>query len=140
MKIMNVALNIDVANIEHVEALEVFMRTLGGHPMATPLAPGVVMTPVTEEKPEKPARRRAAPKVEPAPAAVEETEEEEEDDDLVGDDAPKVDIAMLRTLTSEKSATHRAEIKAKLVEYGVNNVSSMPEAKYQDYYNFITSL
>lgn len=40
MKIMQVSVNLDVTNIEHVEALEAFTRALGGHPFATPLAPG----------------------------------------------------------------------------------------------------
>ena len=47
---------------------------------------------------------------------------------------------MLRTMTAEKSTKFRAEIKAQLTKYGVANVTSIPEAKYADYYKFLTGL
>lgn len=160
MKAMQVSLNIDVANIEHVEALEVFMRTLGGHPFQTTVT-GPTATPdikvekaedsavdkVAAEKAARAAARKAkADKLKAeaeaeAAAAAAEAENEEEDDDLVGDDEEEeITVATLRTLTAEKSATHRAEIKAKLVELGASNVTTMDVKHYKAYYDFITKL
>jgi hypothetical protein len=58
----------------------------------------------------------------------------------VGETAVTIDLATLRSKTAEKSILNRAEIKAKLAEYGAANVTSIPEEYYADYYIFITSL
>jgi hypothetical protein len=143
MKIMNVSLNIDVANVKHVEALERLMRTLGDLPMVEKIIeehnPSIDIRIQEELKPKRVRKQKAAPAPEPEPEVEDEDEDEEED--LVGaEEEQEIDVATLRTLTAGKSANHRKAIKAKLAEYEVENVTSIPKEKYKDYYQFITSL
>ena len=147
MKIMQISVNVDVCNEDHVKALEVFTRALGG---LSPVSEVVTTTaaPVKieiEEKPKavRPSRAKAKPEPEPEPE-TEEEETEETEQDLLGDDEAEeelvIDSVMLRALTAPKSTTHRDVIKAKLAELGANNVSTIPEDKYKEYHDFITSL
>lgn len=147
MKIMNVSLTIDVANVKQVEALERLMRTLGDLPMVENLKtePQKVMqvgpgpsTTVTEKATRS--RKAKTPQVEepeaemaqcPSPADMQEEEAPAEE---------KINIATLRALTAKKASTHRAEIKEKLAELGAANVTSIPEESYNEYHDFITSL
>lgn len=152
MKIMNVSLTIDVANVKQVEALERLMRTLGDLPMVEnlrtePAKPFEINVQAMNGGPsrtvtEKATRSRKAktPQVEepeaemaqcPSPADMQEEEAPAEE---------KINIATLRALTAEKAATHRAEIKEKLAELGAANVTSIPEESYTEYHDFITSL
>jgi hypothetical protein len=144
MKIMNVSLTIDVANVKHVEALEILMRTLGDLPMVEnlrtePAKPfeinveqamnGGPSKTVTEKATRS--RKAKTPQVEEPEADMQEEEAPTEE---------KINIATLRALTAEKAATHRAEIKEKLAELGAANVTSIPEESYNEYHDFITSL
>lgn len=54
--------------------------------------------------------------------------------------APTVTLAELRELTAVKSTDHRDAIKKQLKTYGVPNVTSIPEDKYEDYKTFLESL
>jgi hypothetical protein len=153
MKIMNVSLTIDVANVKQVEALERLMRTLGDLPMvenliieaAKPFEINVEQAmnggpskTVTEKATRS--RKAKTPQVEepdaemaqcPSPADMQEEQAPAEE---------KINIATLRALTAEKAPTHRAEIKEKLAELGAANVTSIPEESYNEYHDFITSL
>jgi hypothetical protein len=150
MKIMNVSLTIDVANVKQVEALERLMRTLGDLPMVEnlrtePAKPfeinveqamnGGPSKTVTEKATRSRKAKAPEPEAEmdqcPTPATMQEEEAPAEE---------KINIATLRALTAEKAATHRAEIKEKLAELGAANVTSIPEESYNEYHDFITSL
>jgi hypothetical protein len=145
MKIMNVSLTIDVQNAQQREALKQLMDALGNDGTTAPVqvtAPEPAPTPVVEK-----AKVKRNPKaVAEEPQKVEEdmpqacAPEPEPEEDLVGETAVTIDLATLRSKTAEKSILNRAEIKAKLAEYGAANVTSIPEEYYADYYTFITSL
>lgn len=144
MKIMNVSLTIDVQNPQQVHALKQLMDALGTNETPNAIAaapsPAPTPTPVVEK-----AKVKRNPK-----AVAEEPQKVEEDmpqacapepeEDLVGETAVTIDLATLRSKTAEKSILNRAEIKAKLAEYGAANVTSIPEEYYADYYTFITSI
>lgn len=66
-----------------------------------------------------------APKPEPAPA-----QEESEDSAVTLDD--------IREAAKEKINKHRDAIKAKLTEYGANNISSLSSEYYEDFYVFLS--
>lgn len=161
MKVMQISVNLDVTNVEHVQALEAFTRALGGLPYTQDLnqtqsfGKTVAMTNQLLEEAPKPsqspediakAERQARGKARKAKAEAEAKALEEEDDDMLGDEDEEedeedpIDVATLRELTASKSKQFRAEIKAKLVELGVANVTTIPENKFKEYHKFITSL
>ena len=153
MKIMNVSLTIDVQNPQQVQALKQLIDSLGGNEVANPVLTAAPMADNGAAAPvaEKPTRTRKSKAVAEEPkyleAEAEQAEEEmaqapgpEEEDDLVGEEKPKVDLATLRALTAEKAILNRAVIKAKLGELGAANVTTIPENKYQEYFEFISSL
>jgi hypothetical protein len=159
MKIMNVSLTIDVCNPQQTEALKQLMDALAGTPATVQPATTSKKIVVEEEesvedaeakaKADRKARaqKRKEKEAEEAKALAEAEEAEEEEEDFLGEteeeeeeEEVKIDVAMLRTMTAEKSTKFRAEIKAQLTKYGVANVTSIPESKYADYYKFLTGL
>ena len=52
----------------------------------------------------------------------------------------EITLDMLRTLTSEKINEHRAEIKAKLTEFGSPNITKLASDCYKEMYEFLQSL
>lgn len=140
MKIMNVSLTIDVQNPQQVHALKQLMDALATNetPNAIAAAPAPAATPVVEKPKVKRQPKAAAVVEEDMPQAC--APEPEPEDDLMGEDEPVIDVATLRAFTAEKSILNRAEIKAKLAEYGAANVTSIPKEFYSDYHRFITSL
>lgn len=150
MKIMNVSLTIDVANVKHVEALERLMRTLGDLPMVEnlrtePAKPfeinveqamnGGPSKTVTEKATRSRKAKAPEPEAEmdqcPTPATMQEEEAPTDE---------QINVATLRALTAEKALMHKNAIKAKLVEFGAANVTSLPKDKYNEYHDFIASL
>ena len=106
--------------------------------------------PAAEEKPKK------KPAKTTKPAKVEDTEEDvktakagskaataakfTEDDEFTKDEAPKITLNQLRQLTADLAEDHRPEIKAQLTKLGANNVSTLPEDKYEAYFEFLEGL
>lgn len=60
----------------------------------------------------------------------------------IDEDAPKakIDIEELRAVLKDKVNTHREAIKAKLNELGAPSVTKLAADKYEEMYNFLTSL
>lgn len=150
MKIMNVSLTIDVANVKHVEALERLMRTLGDLPMVENIIIPTVKDSVSEDAAlveypvaAKATRTRKTKVVADEPKYLEAEAEQAEEEMAQApgpDPVEKINLATLRALTADKATSHRAEIKEKLAELGAANVTSIPEDKYSEYHDFITSL
>jgi hypothetical protein len=157
MKIMNVSLTIDVQNPQQVHALKQLMDALATNETPNAIAAAPAPTPVVEKakrtrqpKPVVEEDMPQAPSPEPQISTATPKEAinsilantaDKYEDDLMGEDeAVTIDLATLRSKTAEKSILNRAEIKAKLAEYGAANVTSIPEEYYADYYTFITSL
>lgn len=147
MKIMNVSLTIDVQNPQQVLALKQLMDALATNEIVNAIAAATAKivtapaaTPVVEKPKVKRQPKAAAVVEEDMPQACAPEPEPEPEDDLMGEDEPVIDVATLRAFTAEKSILNRAEIKAKLAEYGAANVTSIPKEFYSDYHKFITSL
>jgi len=150
MKIMNVSLTIDVQNPQQVHALKQLMDALGGNettsaPVQTPTQQAEDKTAVPVEYPvaAKATRTRKAKVVSDEPKYLEAEEEQAEEEMAQApgpDPVEKVNLATLRALTANKATWHRAEIKKKLEELGAANVTTIPEDKYSEYHDFITSL
>ena len=109
-----------------------------------------VTTPVQEQIAYKPKKQTASkPKTEkveeqPQPKVEEEVAEEkpavEEKADEPTNNEPAIKISDLRTLLSKKVDEHRDNIKAKLTELGAKNVTTLDEAKYEEFYTFLKGL
>ena len=69
---------------------------------------------------------------------VEEKAEEKADEPT--NNEPGIKISDLRTLLSKKVDVHRDGIKAKLTELGAKNVTTLDEAKYDEFYTFLKGL
>lgn len=88
---------------------------------------------VTETAASKPAATKPAA-TKPAPKKEVIKKEEE------GTEGESISIDEIRGLLSKKVSNFRTEIKSKLTEFGANNVTSLPEEKYSDFYEFLNSL
>ena len=97
---------------------------------------GASTSPIKTPKTEKPApasapapaQATAAPKTEkPAPAPV---------------PAAKAELTIndVRSIVASKAATHRNEIKSKLVELGAQNVTTLDPSNYQVFVDYLKSL
>jgi hypothetical protein len=89
--------------------------------------------PKAEAKPEAEAKPAPASKAKPAQASKAEpaqTQEESEDSAVTLDD--------IREAAKEKINKHRDAIKAKLAEYGANNISSLSPEYFEDFYVFLS--
>ena len=106
-------------------------------------APAAEETEAEEKPKKKPAKTTK-------PAKVEDTEEDEKTAkagskaataaEFTEDEAPKITLNQLRQLTADLAEDHRPEIKAQLTKLGANNVSTLPEDKYEAYFEFLEGL
>lgn len=55
-------------------------------------------------------------------------------------EGPIIKIEDIRKLAAEKQYKHRLVLKAKLKEFGVANVTTLPEKNYQEFYDLLNSL
>lgn len=51
-----------------------------------------------------------------------------------------ITINDIRSLVSQKAATHRQELKAKLTELGAKNVTTLDKAKYTEFAEYLKAL
>lgn len=89
--------------------------------------------PKTEKVEEQPQPKVEEEVAEEKPAAEEKVEE-------TASNTPEIKISDLRTLLSKKVDEHRDDIKAKLTELGAKNVTTLDEAKYEEFYDFLKGL
>lgn len=123
---------------------EAFIRSLFGV-TTTPAAPAKAPAPAA---PAAPAKAPAAPaKSEPAPAApakapVAPAKSEPAPAAPAKSSAPVsgLTITDVRKALASKVNAHREAIKEKLSEYGVANVTTLPEEKYAEFHVFLTNL
>ena len=125
-----VKLTIDLTNVEQRKLLNALFDLVGNN----------------EKRPEAPAKA-------PAKAAKEVRETEEKAKPAKGADKPAtkaaavvdktakaVGINDIRALVSQKAATHRQELKAKLTELGAKNVTTLDKAKYTEFAEYLKAL
>lgn len=166
--LIEVKVNIDVTRTEHTEALNSFLRAIGGINDASKNEEAAyqktkkaltkkqtkeleVVEPEVVKVDEIDASfRMTAEKVqlmdgteieetEAAKAAAEEAPEEEVQE------APKAEVKTIKLETvraalSQKVKEHRDEIKAKLSDYGTANVTNLDPSKYAEFMDFLEAL
>lgn len=146
MQTLEIKVSVDITNPEHMAAASQFLATLGG--IKTPTA----TLEVVKDEPAKPKRKRRTKAEIEADKAAKETPEStptstdaetqagnQTEEDNEGD-APTYKIADVRTKLSEKVGAHRAAIKDKLKELEAKNVSSLKEADYGTFMDFLNGL
>ena len=121
-----VKITIDLTNVEQRKLLNALFDLMGNNEKKS------------ETKQEAPAE---AP--EKAKTNVRETKAKEKA--TKGADKPTtkeaaITINDIRRLVSQKAATHRHELKAKLTELGAKNVTTLDKAKYTEFAEYLTAL
>ena len=97
----------------------------------------------TSAKDKEAANKAAETAKEEVPADTETDTNEVEKADSAGSDSTSgatISLDDIRALVSLKSGTHREAIKAKCTEYGAKNIVTIPEDKYQEFYDFLNGL
>ena len=110
-----VKLTIDLTNVEQRKLLNALFDLMGNN----------------EKRPEK-AKKNAR-------------EPEKEKKATTGADKPAtkeaaITINDIRSLVSQKAATHRQELKTKLTELGAKNVTTLDKAKYTEFAEYLKAL
>lgn len=121
---------LDADNADHIEAAVTFLRALNpASGYAQKLQDDV------EEKPKRTRRTKAE-----IAKDTEAENTEAENTEAKNTDNPGVTIEEVRLKLAEKVAAHRDPIKAKLLELGAKNVSTMSPDKYGVFVDFLNSL
>lgn len=130
-------------NVNLSEATQAFVKNLfGGHCVCNS-AP-VVQAPSKPAVEPKPVKSQAtaptAPTVQPVAPAPSESVVEPATGQPAAPVVTSVSIEQVRKALAEKVNEHRVVIKQKLNELGAPSVTKLDPAKYEEMYNFLTSL
>jgi len=137
MNHVKLEVSLDPSNSEHREALNFFLSVIGNkgtREVSVTNMKVVDAETVSTKKVEKVEAKKIAE--ENTTKAVEEATKEEEK--LASKSSVKIED--IRKVMSEKIEDNRDAIKAKLVEFKANNVSSLKEDQYSDFLEFLNSL
>ena len=120
-----VKLTIDLTNVEQRKLLNALFDLMGNNEITPDAAKAPTKAP---EKAKKNVR-----------------EPEKEKKATTGADKPAtkeaaITINDIRSLVSQKAATHRQELKAKLTELGAKNVTTLDKAKYTEFAEYLKAL
>lgn len=92
---------------------------------------------VAELKAKKAAEAKAKKEEEKASKEKEKEIEETEDSE---DNDPVVTIEQIKSVMAKKISEHRDSIKKQMTKIGAQNVSTIPESAYNDFYSFLEEL
>lgn len=134
---------VNASSKEQLSALNTFLSVIGETPQCPcENKPQPAPDPAPQPEPEapkvakkKPAKVQSDPAPEPQPAPAPEPEPQP-----ASEDSKEYTVEEVREKLKEKVADHREEIKAKLTEFGAPNVSSLDQAYYTAFVNFLDSL
>jgi hypothetical protein len=159
MNLLKIEAQIDVLNLSHVTALHEFLTVLGGHELTQNF--NAVIPEVSLATPVKSTRKKTenvepsfynlntseGPKTnlpkEETFATVETVTEslQVENIEVVEPEtvAPPT-LMQIRSLVSQKALEHKEAIKAKLIELGAQNVSTLDTKHFQSIFDFLNEL
>jgi len=143
---LEIKTTIDAFNPNQVKALNDFLTAIGGHTEQKTVTFNKEDAPTIEDKPKQ--TRKKAEKVETLSPEdfVKETEapQEETKPEAIEVVEPETVIAptlmQIRSLVAQKAGEHKDSIKAKLVELGAQNVSTLDAKHFQTIFDFLTEL
>lgn len=155
---LKIKTTIDALNPNHVKALNAFLTGIGAAAGAVAKV-SEALEPL-EEKPKQ--TRKRAEKVENATEYTKEALEAQKDlvseqdvkEALEGKETKKAEamevvepetvsaptLMQIRSLVAQKAGEHKVSIKAKLVELGAQNVSTLDAKHFQTIFDFLTDL
>lgn len=133
MNVIETKFNIDIDNEQQLEAFNTFIKALKGTSGATP----TVTAPVKDIK--APATQPAATQpsatiTHPATAATSTPAAQP----AATSGSKKLDA--IRKLIAEKAGAHRASMKEKLAEFGVETATDLPVDKWDEFHTFLEVL
>ena len=120
-------------------AFRTFIGTLGG----AEFLEDIRQEEVKEEKPKatrKKAEKPEAPQEEAKPEAPQEEAKPEAIEVVEPETVSAPTLMQIRSLVAQKAAEHKDTIKAKLVELGAQNVSTLDAKHFQTIFDFLTEL
>lgn len=132
---------INASSKEQLSALNTFLSVIGENSQCPcEKRPQPAPDPAPQPEPEVPKVVKKKPaKVQSEPAPEPESAPEPEPQPASAD-AKEYTVEEVREKLKEKVADHREEIKAKLTELSAPNVSSLDQAYYTAFVNFLDSL
>ena len=145
MSLVKLETSFDPSNPEQLAAAMNFLSALGGNGSVSTGTPVTVPATTTEEPkkeaPKKRASRAKKPAETPETVNAEEKKETPSETPKTEQKAEKgITLEDIRSLTSKKAKDHREAIKAKITEWGANNVVQIPEDKFKEFMDFLNSL
>ena len=132
MNLVKIEVQIDLENLNEIGALNAFLEILGGHSKGNITGPAA-KSPKAEPK---------TPKADTKPAAETATETKATYNNPP-ENTSGITTDNIRTLLSDrakKSAENKDAIRAKLTEFGAENVSTLAEAHYPAMMEFLNGL
>jgi len=138
---LEIKTTIDAFNPNQVKALNDFLTAIGKDRYDRES----ILVPVNEEKPKltrKKAEKVEAPQ-EDRPTETEAPQEETKPEviEVVEPETVSVPTLMqIRSLVAQKAGEHKDSIKAKLVDLGAQNVSTLDAKHFQTIFDFLTQL
>ena len=130
-------LTIDLSNKEQTAAFANLFLALAGQTQTFVVAEETSKTTKKVDSPKKETPKQEPAKTVETPAtqaAAEEAPEEKKEAQT------QIKIEDVRALLQTKVANHRDTIKEKLTSYGANNVTSLKQEYYQEFYDFLKAL
>lgn len=128
MSLVKIKASFDPSNPAQLTAAMNFLSAVGGNVIPSGTSAPAETTTADAPKEEAPKKRASRAK---KPAETPKTEEKAE---------KGITLEDIRSLTSKKAKDHREAIKAKITEWGANNVVQIPEDKFKEFMDFLNSL
>ena len=148
---LEIKTTIDAFNPNQVKALNDFLTAIGGHTQDEGCTSGIIQM---EEKPKQ--TRKKVEKVDPSFYDLKNSEAPKtnlpQDEEIITSEKveaievvePKTvsapTLMQIRSLVAQKAGEHKDAIKAKLVELGAQNVSTLDAKHFQTIFDFLTEL
>ena len=130
-------LTIDLSNKEQTAAFANLFLALAGQTQTFVVAEETSKTTKKVDSPKKETPKQEPAKIVETPAAQAAAEEAPEEKKEA---QTQIKIEDVRALLQTKVANHRDTIKEKLTSYGANNVTSLKQEYYQEFYDFLKAL
>jgi flagellar motor protein MotB len=140
MSLVKIKASFDPSNPAQLAAAMNFLSAVGGNVIPSGTSAPAETTTADAPKEEAP-KKRASRAKKPAETTEEPKKETPSETPKTEEKAEKgITLEDIRSLTSKKAKDHREAIKAKITEWGANNVVQIPEDKFKEFMDFLNSL
>jgi hypothetical protein len=139
MSLVKIKASFDPSNPAQLTAAMNFLSAVGGNVIPSGTSAPAETTTADAPKEEAPKKRASRAK---KPAETTEEPKKKTPSETPNTEQAETNITLedIRSLTSKKAKDHREAIKAKITEWGANNVVQIPEDKFKEFMDFLNSL